>query len=521
MASNNNITAVHFSLIFFVMISIILGVISYMKFKDANEYLTAKDAAEQKQKELKTERDNALDSAHLVVRETGYGTADVDDVDNQDSNTSLVKQITTDHNIVKGMYENGNWRRDYKMAKPGNVREDLFALISAYNIILAQKRTEDSKYKADVAAFEVAKAKFNKDVKQFEEDVKKEREKVAVIERQKKEAIDAAEAKTTEALALLRTRTIELADARDAHKKVVAEYDRKIKQLTDTVLLKQAIIDEIKKESFERPDGVVMWVDQGTKLVWINLGEADRLPHRLSFSVYSKAHHGIARGRDDIKGSIEITRIIGKHLAEARIVENDIYNPVRAGDPIYTPLWSAGAKETFAFVGLVDLDGDGVSDRQLLYRRIRAAGATISDEVDDKGVRRGKGLSGDVKFLVRGKILDPRETADPNERKIRNAIARELKIIEDEARRRGIRILRLADFLAYIGYKADRRLWRPGTPVPWNLKSGSRSTTVNETIGKRQSSGQTSGVYSRSKRLKQPKSSGQTSKIFGGGRGGY
>ena len=105
-------------------------------------------------------------------------------------------------------------------------------------------------------------------------------------------------------------------------------------------------VDEIQDISFETADGRISFVDHGRNLVWINLGEADSLPIRTGFSVYTKANHGIGRrSMTDIKGKIEITRVIGAHLAEARILKEDIYRPMAEGDPIYSPLFNAGRSE--------------------------------------------------------------------------------------------------------------------------------------------------------------------------------
>jgi hypothetical protein len=67
----------------------------------------------------------------------------------------------------------------------------------------------------------------------------------------------------------------------------------------------------------------------------------------------------------------------------------------------------------------------------------------------------------------------------------------------------------LSDFLNYIGYKQQRRLFVPGSDVPYNLKSGSRSTGVSDSPAARQSSGQTSGAYSGNPNLKKVFRSGQ------------
>jgi hypothetical protein len=191
------------------------------------------------------------------------------------------------------------------------------------------------------------------------------------------------------------------------------------------------------------------------------------------------------------------------------------------GDPIYTPLWSPGRTEFFSFAGFIDLDGDGHSDRELLHELIGAAGGKIDNEVDDEGNRKGERITVQTKFLVVGRLPDPSLTADAEEKDTYFQILKHFEDMESEARRQGVRQINLGDFLSFIGYKPSQRLWHPGEGSPYKLKSGSRSTSVRATIGNRESSGRTAGVYSRSKRLKQPTSSGQTSGAFrGGSRGG-
>ena len=112
------------------------------------------------------------------------------------------------------------------------------------------------------------------------------------------------------------------------------------------------------------------------------------------------------------------------------------------------------------------------------------------------------------------KFLNQADETDIDKQEIAQLIQDQLKKMKEQAREQGVRVMTLKDFITYMGYKPSRRLWLPGEEIPWLLKSGSHSTGVNETIGNRQSSGQTAGVFSRSKRLKQPKSSGQASGLY-------
>jgi hypothetical protein len=517
-SSNNNISFVHFSLIFFVMVSIILGVVSYLQINDAAELRKAEQTAKAEKAAAIKARDNALDTADLVKQRLGFQAPLVldsetknDFVSNMNDTLKLVVDHQRDKEIGTGM----------NVKKPTNLRESIYVLQAAYDKVSSKKEAEIGVLTQLKSDAESAKKRAEDERDTAVAAKIKESTRVAKIEEDKEEAIKAKQ-KEIDRLAVRERTLLARIDAEaEAHAVELAKKQKQHDTLLATVTRQKEVIEEIKRVSFERSDGIIRVVDHRTRLVWINLGYADRLPKRMTFSVYNKAHHGVARGREDIKGSIEVTRITGPHMAEARILEGDIYNSIRAGDPVYSPLWSSGAVESFAFVGFMDLDGDGKSDRDVLKRKVTAAKAVVSNEVDDLGIRTGTGLTTADKFLVVGKTFDIDLAPNDKVREIRKKIAAGRAALENEARRKGIRIIRLADFLAYIGFKADQRLWRPGENTPRKLKAGAHSTTVNETVGDRRSSGQTSGVYSRSKRLKQPKSTGQTSKAFGGARGGY
>jgi hypothetical protein len=257
-----------------------------------------------------------------------------------------------------------------------------------------------------------------------------------------------------------------------------------------------------EKPSFEVPSGKIQLVDMDTQLVWINRGEADSLRKGTTFSVYKQVNKGVARGMEDIKGSIEVTRVggdLGPHQAEARITRSKITEPIVPGDPIYTPLWRPGLKEKFAFVGLIDLDNDGVSDRDVLHELVEASNGQIVDEVDDKGDRHpaAGNITVATKFLVIGKIPDF-ATVKPDEAAAAKKI-NELKTkMVTEAQENGVRYISMEDFLNYIGYDAGRRVWRPGVTAKWNLRSGGEGNVARPgpTGSSQESGGTVSGAYS-------------------------
>jgi uncharacterized coiled-coil protein SlyX len=258
-------------------------------------------------------------------------------------------------------------------------------------------------------------------------------------------------------------------------------------------------LDTIRNYTFEVPDGTIRWVDNSTHLAWINLGSEDSLPRQMTFSVYAKNNSGVARQDKGIKGSLEVTRILGPHLSEARILRvTDVGNPIVPEDVVYSPLWQKGRVEYFSFVGEIDFDGDGLSDRELLHDLVESAGAKIDNEVDDQGVLTGNGISLETKFLVIGKFPDP--AGQPPESKEAERIGKMIKYrseMIDQARTQAVRRINLTDFLNYVGYTPKQRLYLPGQGGSGQqLRSGATSQSVNEYVGNRDSSGTVSGVFS-------------------------
>jgi hypothetical protein len=118
--------------------------------------------------------------------------------------------------------------------------------------------------------------------------------------------------------------------------------------------------------------------------------------------------------------------------------------------------------ETYSFVGIIDLDGDGQSDRGRLHDLVKFIGASIDNEVDEQGVLRIDGRIPDdgrpsitekTKFVVVGNIPQPADTSDAEEINATLKMCALYKDIEDQARALGVRIVALEDFLRYIGYE--------------------------------------------------------------------
>jgi hypothetical protein len=86
--------------------------------------------------------------------------------------------------------------------------------------------------------------------------------------------------------------------------------------------------------------GEITWVNQGSRVVWINRGSNDNLPRSTQFEVFSDDTADMTKGVK--KATIEVTKIDGAHAAEARILNEKTYDPIMPGDKIYTSLGEDG-----------------------------------------------------------------------------------------------------------------------------------------------------------------------------------
>ncbi|KKK91366.1 hypothetical protein LCGC14_2713690, partial [marine sediment metagenome] len=156
----------------------------------------------------------------------------------------------------------------------------------------------------------------------------------------------------------------------------------KLTQMAELLAVKSEMIEKITKPTFATPDGKITWVNQRDGTVWINLGRADSLARQVTFSVYPKDTTNLAT--DGKKAKIEVTQILDEHLAEARVLEDKVTDPIMPGDKIHTPVWSAGEKKRFALAGFIDIDNDGKSDLHTVRNLISMNGGIVDCYIDER-----------------------------------------------------------------------------------------------------------------------------------------
>lgn len=525
MASSKQSTGLIVTVSFVGLWALVATTAAYMQFRELAEnqakFLQAQADLQREQQASK----NLDDQIQALKQRTGYPQPEVGSIEDGAANT-MIGAMTADMTAVNQKYPISN------MTLAATI-ETLLQKATDLDAELKQAQTEIG---TNNQAYAQREAELTAKVQEHEAARRKAEADNQELIRSKDEEVRAKQTQIEELRRNLTDLQVQFDDAKAAWD---SERDDMKAELNDLIVRVDDLREKLKNAtsvSFEKPDGFVRWVDSSANTVTISLGSQDGLRERTTFSVYRRDHHGVARkGAEEIKAQIEVVRIRDAHSAEARILQDDIYNPISKGDPIYTPLWSPGMEEIFAVVGRIDLDRDGIEDRQQFHDLVSDAGARLNHEVLDNGVRiryldyPGKSvewsdgdpiLDSNTKYLIIADIPDPALAVRDEEREQRSLISTQLNTMRSEARRLGIEEINLSDFLSYAGYKPQRRLYLPGlTDRRFPLKAGAASVTVDETIGDRSSAGSVSGLYGRSKRLKPQTSAGQTSKLYRGAAG--
>jgi hypothetical protein len=230
----------------------------------------------------------------------------------------------------------------------------------------------------------------------------------------------------------------------------VAEYEAEKKRLTEMLekreLAVRNLIEGTKKPegSFDVADGRISWVNQnGT--VWINLGSSDSLRRQVTFSVFDGDQHDAEKATK--KGSVEVTRVLGEHMAEARVTDDDPTNPILPGDMIYSTVWHRGKKLRFALTGIIDLDNDGQSDMDLARQLIELNGGVVDAYVKPDATIEGT-ITANTKYLVLGEF--------PNSPTV-VALQKPWEDMHVEARSLGVETISITEFLNQMGYRPQDR----------------------------------------------------------------
>jgi hypothetical protein len=416
----------HFALIIFVMLTIVLGVTTFMFFRNYEE-------AERKAAEASKEANEKMSAARLTQEENnelkrlmGFDAT----MDLQAVNENYAKDMQT--------YA-ANFPEENRFYSP--VLAYLHTVIQEKNQQLAEADTTIQELKDHNAAREREK---DPQIEQFQTAAAKAREDLSA----EQEKFEAARAELTEdknelAAAMQKARKEADVALSDVQQKLETRQ-KQIRGLQEATITMKSKLEDVQKETFEIAHGEIRWVNQRNGTVWINLGQADALGRQTTFSVYPADTTDVSR--QGKKGSIEVIQILGDHLAEARIIEDDVSDPIMPGDKIHTPVWNPGEARRFALVPFMDIDGDGESEQDVVRNIITMNGGVIDAEVVETSggaERRGK-MTINTRYLVRG---------EPPTDKSNQELIKEVSRIVDEAEKLGVETISYKKLLHRMGWK--------------------------------------------------------------------
>jgi len=420
------------ALIIFVMLTIVLAVTTFIFFRQYEEADIKANDNQAKADKHRTAANNIQEECNELKRLMGFAaTMKLDEIDakfNQDMQTYA-----------------GNFPEDARFYSP--VLAYLSQTIQDKNTELTGTKLEIQRWKDK---YEEREASKDPQIAQHQDSAVRAGQDLAA-ERSKFDTERERITKDQAEIAAKMQKARKKADADLARLK--SNLDKTSVRLKKLALLNKGKTDklrEITKETFEVPDGEIRWVNQRNATVWINLGRTDSLSRQTTFSVYPADTTDLTGSGK--KASIEVTQILGEHLAEARVIEDQISDPIMPGDKIHTPVWSPGRKKRFALAGFMDIDGDGESDQRIVRNLITVNGGVVDCETDAKGTRRGQ-MSVNTRYLVLGDAPDAKGRA--------GVIAGYTRMI-GEADRLGIQKITLAQLLQQMGWKNQTPMVRFG-----------------------------------------------------------
>ncbi len=465
------------ALIIFVMLTVVLSVTTFLFFKKYDEerqkiasHIDKQNAAENELAEVRTDFNKVkamigyrADQKIALIQKT----FDEDKLKMADLGFDMMAAADTE-----GNEEVADTNLNYRMAVPRLIAEldkrSGQIVASAADVIARDKqivanRAED-KGKLDAAILVQEKAQKERDDDRKDHLAQREVFKTRMAELE----------------GVNRTTQDDLTKKTDSSGQEIGELVKERDRLRTELREAIKIIAEFKEGgNVETPDGEITWIVARQRMVFINIGSADRLRPQTTFSIYgTDAGKLVASKR---KGKIEVTRITGPHSAEARILEDFRSDPLLPGDKIHSPVWHPGRQIHFALVGEHDIDGDGDSDRAKVRDLIHINGGVIDAEMLDKPDRTRAGVSPreqwlkgqmtvNTRYLVLGKA--------PTDKSKGDGLIDAYSSFINEAKSHGVQTMNLQQFLDMMGYQADERTVGLGRGAdPRDFRPGGRRAT--------------------------------------------
>ncbi len=304
------------------------------------------------------------------------------------------------------------------------------------NEALAAQRDAESK----IAAMNSTLAELQKTLKKTQDDLATEKQTNQQKQRQLTDALDESRSKTEKLAG-------DYANFQQESRAQQNELKNQIGDLTNENVILKNKINIYEREVFDRPDGEVVKVSPGINSIFIDLGSADGLTVNRTFTVYDRSVTNFEKGKG--KAMVEVINV-GRHQAEARVIDEDPRNPILTNDYVLTATWDPGFRVPIALAGKFDLDRDGFDDTDRLAQMIIRNGGSVVARHDAEGAVRGK-IDSDTRYLVLGEAPSEGPDAKPE-------VVKAMETLENQADRNTVQVIGLNKLLNRMGVRGKPRI---------------------------------------------------------------
>jgi hypothetical protein len=485
------------TLVFFVLATVILGVMTYMGFADQAEKEKQKAEAEKAKTAMEAERNWYRFQARMYREYMGRPPA------GKDATEIVREKGAFDKNQLSyagtGKEEVAALFKDFEKTMPWDGGKD--SPKETYESII---RERDRRYAAlEKAANQLRKEK--EDAERVAKDARDDLEKATLNYKDAVAKLDkkADDDRTTDR-ATIATLRKDLGDKGAEKEKVSVELEGTKKNLVKAESRGRTLQKELEKEktehkanrdllddtklrlsalaeksgvnlnaqeaealdaravqmlkSWTKPWRVVEMDRRGT-MPYINLGSNDGLTSQVTFSVHAVGPDGKLVERP--KGTVEVVRVIGPHLSQARVTStrDGKADPILKGDKLFNPTWDPYRKRHVAIAGIADLGGDGTDNtedfRKLLERQnVILDGYIDTKDKDPKIV--GKGVTLNTDYLILGDSLESIKHPKSQEKEFVQKYDKMREDMRSKAVSNGVTVVTLRRYLDMIGYTAPK-----------------------------------------------------------------
>jgi hypothetical protein len=468
--------------VFFVLISLTLGIFLYLAQDKIAAADKARDQAKSEQAELQKTFDDVRNWYAIQMRDWWNVSAnpqerqDADQMDQRMKSRQAGDPRPEAFGPVRNEIEGMLGKTPNPTVQTTYLKGRLELLEKQLADMKKNKETFEGEYTKTKTAFETYQKEWNaerleREKKKQADDLKAQHDLVIA---EKDKAIQAAHDRIAAVTKDLDTRLTDEKTKMAAEKKLI---EQKVQEETDKLAEFRKELKEKHEASaqvrFDEKSPKVLRADVNSDTVFIDVGEGDRVTPGLTFNVYERGPGG--KPSLSPKASIEVIGTVGKGVSMARIkrvakpeigrvkkdgnqatFEEEEYwitdprdfwknrNPIQKDDLLNNPAYSRDRVIHVFLAGMFDLDGDGTDDLGTLRRWLQERGAEVDGYLDPASQYETKGrMDYQTEYMIRGVV--PVGGAA-------GGVRSQFEKLEEDAKKKGIRVMDLRRFLAEMGF---------------------------------------------------------------------